>query len=276
MNYNNIETLQQFIAHGTDELLVRHLVNGVLTDIDRIYSYLVCAKYKNGEKVGLVINYNFSQTDSYNTIHCDEQLIDTIVRTVIDNLDNNKYVVGYKQPSAEIMILAYEPLMCKLAKQQSERWNVLEYDDALSIAKIVMYKLYRKGYYIHKQVFIRAFYNEVLLELRQYKNEPDIISIDNIIFEDSEDKTITYLETLYDKTLELEQEEKEHHEIVMAMFGRVKELIISFSSERQFEQLLREYGSKTTTQWSRKKMQTIKNKFKKLGITLQSIEKDLY
>lgn len=272
-NYNIITKLSQNISIKlSDEQIYNH-VKEVLNDIDTLYGYLIYARYKNNKLEGWTIQYNFSQFDEFNTIAC-ENAIDDIVNSIINNRDTVEYVIGYKQPSIELMLELYNPLMQNLALIQCKKWNQLEYEDALSICKYTMLKLYKKGYYIHKKLLQRAFNNQILFELKHNDNYLSCVSLEKSI-NDSDDEKITLADTLEDYNDIAYREEQEEREALTTVFEKIKEILIDYLGERQFEQIFRDYGMKHTTAWSRKKMQTIKNKFKREGITRSTFNKYL-
>ena len=243
-----------------------------LKDIHALYSYLIYAKYKNNKLVGWLIEYNFSQTDEYNTLDC-SIIVDDIIFAILNNRNATQSVIGYKQPSIELMLELYKPLMRKMALEQSEKWTCLDYEDALSLCQYTMIRLYKKGYYIHKRLLYKSFENHILMQLRCEKNKPDIISLDHVVHSDGESGVITLGDVLPDTDAELKAEEELEKEVIDAIFEEVKTMIIDFIGERQFEQLFRDYTNKHTTNWSRKRMQDIKNRFKRLGISWKYFER---
>ena len=237
-----------------------------LEGIDTLYSYLIYAKYKNNTLKNWIIEYNFSQKDKYNTINSFD-IVENIVDSLISSKNVVKSVISYKQPNVELMLELYKPLIKKLAREQSEKWNELEYEDAFVMCQLTMVTLYKKGYYIHKHLLKRSFENAVLMHLRKCRDKPEILSFEQIVTGGSDDESLTLGDMLPDVNCELEREKMEEREVFNIIFSEVKSMIIDLIGERQFEQLLRDYGNKNTTSWSRKKMQQIKEKFKLRGIT---------
>lgn len=269
---NVLHKVSLTISASLSDDAIEELIRQSLDGIDTIYSYLIYAKYKNDKLTGWLIEYNFSQIEKYNTLIC-QSIISELTESILSNRNAVQSVVAYKQPSIELMVELYKPLMSKLALEQCERWTELEYDDAFSMCQLTMLKLYKKGYYVHKQLLKRSFENYVLMELRHSRNKPEIISLEQTIFSDGDSEPLSLADMLPDKDAELKREQKEEEEVFNAIFEEVKEIIVEFIGERQFEQLLRDYGNKHTTPWSRKKMQQIKEKLKKLGITWESFRR---
>lgn len=274
MAENILSKFKQNIPASLSDEQIKEQVHCVLDGIDTIYSYLIYTKYDNNVLTGWDIEYMISQQDKYNTLVC-ANIVDEIFDTILSNKLVVKNVIGYRQPPLELMLTLYKPLIKKLALEQSKRWLSLEYEDAYSMCQLVMIILYNKGYYIHKRLLERSFNNYVLMELRHERDKPDIISLDKIVYNDGQNEPLTISDMTPDKELEYEQELKEHKEWLDRVFNDVKEIIVEYIGERQFEQLLRDYGNKHTTTWSRKRMQQIKDRFKALGITWESFRRYL-
>lgn len=274
MAENTLNKISQKISvKSSDEEIVEQLED-VLLDLETVYSYLVYAKYKDEQLMGWLIEYNVSQIDEYNTLVAED-----IIYEILAQIKNSKEkkvanVIGYKQPSLELMLKLYDSLVKKLSLKQSERWTELEYEDAYQMCQYTMLKLYRKNYYIHKRLLERAYENDVLLFLKRNKDKPDTVSIDQIVYDAGDDnEKLTIADMLPDTKAIEEQEDSEDQEVFNAIFAEVKDIIVELVGERQFEQLLRDYGQKHTTAWSRKKMQQIKEHLKKLGITWKSFNR---
>lgn len=233
----------------------------VLNELERVYSVLIRSNTKE-----YVIEYNLSQEDEYNTF---DTTISDKITNIIANADD-KHIIGYIQPPIELMLKLYDPLICKLARKQCEHWNTVEYEDAAQTCRMVMLKLYRRGYYIHKSLLERSLHNEILMSLRHEKNRPVILSTEDEAFSGENVDDINVLDTIVDENVENENDEREKREFIEYVFGEVKAMLIDKYGERQFDQLLRDYTTKSTTQWSRKRIQSIKNDFKHNNITIEA------
>lgn len=273
MYKNNVHKLvQQISVKYTDEEIKTQL-HILLDELDTIYSYLVYAKYKEDKLIGWQIEYCVSQTDEYNTLQS-SLVIEEIFAIIKKSTDKKvSSVIGYKQPPIDIMISLFEPLINKLALQQCRKWPQIEFEDACQICRMTMLNLYRKGYYLHTTLLERCYNNDILMSIRKDKNKPEIVSIDTVIHQDDDSSPLTIGDMLPDTTAEEDENKKEDEDLVKLVFSQVKEIIIELIGERQFEQLMRDYGNKHTTTWSRKKMQQLKDKFKKMGITWESFNK---
>lgn len=231
-----------------------------------VYSYLVLPIIKQNEFVGCKIEWTLAQHKENNTISVENAIANILHHLITYNttLRDNKPIC-FEQPSLELMQELYRPLMHRLVAAQLLQWPQLEYEDLMQICMLSMIKLYKKGYYIHKSLLTRTFYNDVLMYLRPYKREPQIIvSLDALLCDTSDDnKDVNIIDTL------VADDESDDEEDDTWLY--VKPILLSIVTERQLQQLLLEYGTKNTTTWSRKLVQRIKAKFKKENITRYTI-----
>lgn len=259
------------VTHTDEE--IKSQLHAVLDELETIYSYLIYAKYKDEKLMYWQIEYTVSQTNRYNTLYS-SVIVDEIFAILKESNEKKvSNVIGYKQPCLDIQIQLFEPLINKLALKQCQRWPQLEFDDACQICKMTMLNLYRKGYYLHPTLVERCYNNDILISIRKDKNKPEIVSIDKVIHQEGDNSSLTIGDMLPDTAAEEEAERKDEEDFVKLVFSQVKELIIELIGERQFNQLMRDYGNKHTTSWSRKKMQQLKDNFKKMGINWESFNK---
>lgn len=264
--------VQRISVKHTDDEIKRQL-HAVLDELETIYSYLIHAKYEAEKLIGWQIEYTVSQTDKYNTLHS-FVIVDEIFAILKESNEKKvSNVIGYKQPSLDIQIQLFEPLINKLALKQCQRWHQLEFDDACQICKMTMLNLYRKGYYLHPTLVERCYNNDILMSIRKDKNKPEIVSISKVVHHDGDNCPLTIGDMLPDTAAEEEADKKDDEDFVKLVFSQVKEIIVELIGERQFDQLMRDYGNKHTTSWSRKKMQQLKDKFKQMGINWESFNK---
>ena len=256
------------VTHTDDE--IKSQLHTVLDELETIYSYLIYAKYEDRKLVCWQIEYTVSQTDKYNTLQS-SVIVDEIFAILKESNEKKvSNVIGYKQPSLDIQIQLFEPLINKLALRQCRRWPQLEFEDACQICKMTMLNLYRKGFYLHPTLVERCYNNDILIYIRKDKNKPEIISIDKVIHHDGDNNPLTIGDMLPDTAAEEEAERKDEEDFIKLVFSQVKEIIVELIGERQFDQLMRDYGNKHTTSWSRKKMQQLKTEFNRLGINWKS------
>lgn len=245
-----------------------------LVNVDFLYSYLIYAEYTDNVLTGWDIEFLVSQTTWYNTISVSDAIAD--IASIIVNAwfeTSIKYVIGYKQPPVEILIDAFEPLIKKLAAKQRERWKSLEYEDLCQICRMVICHLYTKGYYLHSKLISKAFTNQVLIELRPERYKQEMIRLDAPIGTD-DGHDVFVLDTVVDTQQEESKAEQDFQETLDVIMAKKKELIIEAlgGSERQYQQLVREYGNKAASPWARMTVQRIKKYLNKLDIDSKSFD----
>lgn len=277
MEDNVLTKIVQYVQlTDTKEEVLSNAIS-ILMHYDKIYSYIVYQIYKDEEVVRYTIQYTISQREDFNTIAIGDVLTN-IIGILFDSEKDVKKVLGYGQPSLDVALEAYDPLVHKLAKYENSKWKQFEYEDLCQICRLVMCKLHRKGYYIHKRLLQKAFTNEILISLRHEKNAPPIVSFEDCFFSkatgDSDDLTIA--DTIPDTSIQ-ENEEKEYEELAEKLiFEEVKDIVIELIGIRQWNELMRDYGNKHTTAWSRKLMQKIKHHFETLGLTREDFNRKYY
>ena len=94
----------------TREQICKKLTTSLLMSQDKIYSYLIYSQYDHTTFKGWSIEYLVSQDEQYNTLNIEDCIFD-IAKTVLKDkkLKEHKYVIGYKQPSLDIMCTLFEP-----------------------------------------------------------------------------------------------------------------------------------------------------------------------
>ena len=172
---------------------VEEMILSAFDGIEKIYSYIVYAKYKNGKLDHWKVEFMLSQHDEFNELNISNVAYDVAKMTELSVVSETQKVLGYKQPSPEVLLKVYEPLINKLVKEELNRWNYLEYEDLLQMCRLVMMRLYRNGYYIHKNLLRRAFNNEVLMHIRKDKNKPIMVSVNSTIYEDNSEDELTLM-----------------------------------------------------------------------------------
>ena len=239
-----------------------------------INSYIVYGIHKDGNLVGWEIHYNLSQTNKFNKLKFAD-IVDELTEKLNDSRQNNvkDKVICHKQPELVELIKQRKPLIIHLAKEQHNRWNFLEMEDLIQMCNLVICDLYYKNYYVHKNLLYRCFNNYVLLHIRKRKGLNSLISLETAVKQADDDNEILLKDTLVDTVALNEQDDKDNEEVQYKILQEVKEIVIDFIGPRQYDQLLREYSNKQTTNWSRKLMQTIKAHLFEMGISSKSFDK---
>lgn len=251
----------------TREQICKKLTTSLLMSQDKIYSYLIYSQYDHTTFKGWSIEYLVSQDEQYNTLNIEDCIFD-IAKTVLKDkkLKEHKYVIGYKQPSLDVMCTLFEPCINKLANNVKQRWNNLEYEDLCQTCKLVMCILYKKGYYIHKHLLEKSFINYVLMSLRKERDKPALVSLNDVFSKSEGQDDITFEDKLIDYSELYEQQDKEDEEEYQQILEEERENVIDIVGQRRYDQLVREYGNNMTTGSGRMTVQKIKQKLRKDGL----------
>ena len=268
---NKILNFEQVIKSDQDIALE---IRQMFQNIGNVNSAVVYGEYDDYRNLkGFRIKYNVSQCEDYNTIRCER-----FVRYVINELGklspgDEKYVICYMQPPLDMLVKLYKPLVIKLAKEIHQYWQYLDMEDLIAMCNLVICDLYYKGYYVHKSLIRTSYINYVLMHIRKDKRKPTMISLDQEYSKTDDDDKVTVADMIADTSMVDELEDKYDCEVNSRVLQEVKEIVIDFIGQRQYDQLLREYGNKSTTAWSRKLMTTIKAHLFEMGINVKSFSK---
>lgn len=266
---NEITNIVQLI-YDIDQ--AEKLMKEQLNKFNKIHSAVVYNKFVDGEFSHWELHYNIGQLSKFNDLKTTDS-----IRYLVSEMrkqDNRQgYVNCFVQSSAETIIKSRKPLILKLAKEQHDAWEHLEMEDLIQMCNLVICDLYYRGYYIHKNLIRRAFINYVLMHIRKDKGKPNIVSLEQDYGKSDNDERISIKDMIPDVKLLNEQSDKEDKEVENQILTEMRDVVISIIGPRQYDQMLREYGNKQTTNWSRKLMQTIKAKLFELGINAKSFNK---
>ena len=245
-----------------------------LKHLKYIHSYILYGKYNKSNKLThWEIHYNISQSSKFNKLKTDV-VINKICNDLNEyNADDVKYVQSFLQPDITTLLKQYKPLIFKLAKEMNSKWEFLEMEDLMQMCSFVICDLYYKNYYVHKSLIRRSFTNYVLMHIRKNKDRPTIYSLEQTYRKGDSDENITIADMIPDQLQIEKADDDENDEVFMQIIKEVKEIIVDYIGERQYDQLLREYGNKQTTPWSRKLMGKIKAHLFDMGITRKSFNK---
>lgn len=262
----------RFTPNDTNEM-IKDTLTTITKNLPNLFSYILF--YDGNETACFNICLDISNNEKYNTI-CREMMILDIYGSIVayrNAGDKPKGVVSFGQPPVDLLAVLYKPLIHKLALEQSDKWKNLEYEDALQMCNLMLVMLYNKDKYISKGLLRRSFNNYVLMSMRHDRNKPKTMSLDTIIADnDGEAKLEDIVPDVSNEDLKA-AEDKEY--IINEVFNRVKKLLCERYSERQFNELFRDYSTKNTTSWSRKKIVDIKKFFAKEGITYETLIKEI-
>lgn len=265
--YNEVYSFKTEIPLDTtyDDLL--EIIEKLIENVNAIYAYFVGRKNDN-----IVIRIHCSLTEEYNTFK-KEEVIETITSAIVDYLLTLKNVkcICFGQPPLELLVKLYQPMLIKMAYKIHNQWQMFEIDDIVSMANLVVVKLYKQGYYIHKRLIWTALNNDVLVQCRKFKYQPLIIALEDTgeFYSKTDDEKLTYKDMLKDSSYEEQEEKEDEQQLEQYVFEEVKSIIIDKIGERQWDRLWRDYGKGHTTNSTQATMRRMKAYISELGLTRQ-------
>lgn len=249
------------------EALIQSLVN-----VDNVYSYILYADYDKDGLQGFSVEFLVSQTESYNTIKQEDIVADAAAKMLKHiKSEQQRYVIGYKQPPLDKLLELYEPLVQSLAAKQQEYWQHLEYEDLCQMCRLCICTLYKAGYYIHRQLVQRAFSNDVLMSIRKEKFHDKPLSLNRNVRYD--DEKVELMDLIPDTSMTQELEQQYDDEDDLRILKEKRDLIIEEVGQRQYDQLVKAYAFGNTDAMSRSTVNRLKRKFAQLGITENTFQR---
>ena len=246
---------------------VGQLISTALQEVGNIYSFIVYEKYTDDKLSHWIIDYSISQSEEYNTLS-PERVSARVTKILTDRKlqKDKRNVIGYEQPSIDLMVKLFEPLVKKLVSEQLKRWKYLEYDDLYQMCMLDMVKLHKLNYYLHPTLLRRAFNNSVLMHIRKNKNAPMTISLYDTSPNNKDGDNIKVQDTVPDYRAEYKMERIVEMDAELKETEDKRNVIIDLIGQRQYDQLVREYGNGMTTTQSRHAVFRLKEKLHKQGI----------
>lgn len=267
----NVLTKFTLTVAKEDVALSERLLVSLLTVVDNVSSYIIYSVYRSNELKSWRIECYVSQTERFNCIPKDEA-IKEIVCSINTSLTANKpkTVIGWRQPPLEVLIEILEPLVNKLAIEQSQAWKIFEFDDLKQVCRMAICNLYNGGYYVHKNLVRRTFLNTILMKLRKERRKPLMVALDDAVGHDEQGNEITYLDVIADDNSYMEMFSMESAESKENLLAQQRALVIERIGQRQYDQLIREYSNKMTTNAGRTKLNRLKSYFLSISINEKS------
>lgn len=238
MEKNILTKFEHYYPYDKDRISTESKME-LLTSYSRIYSFQILADVEENTLKGWIVLVLVSQNDSYNTIS-NVELISSLIDAEIEANTPKKVLVKFKQPSLEMILQLYEPLVNKLAQIEHLHWSKLEFDDLKQMCRLCICMLYKQGYYVHKNLIKTTFIRYVLSELRLHGDEYDAIPMHKLNKDEQE-----YIDSIEDESVE-----EEFESIISSPQDYVddrKQTVINIIGQRQYDQIVREYRTKTTT-----------------------------
>lgn len=238
------------------------------------YAYMFIVYYKNNTYKAVISISSVDTNNTYGLASFIWSITCNIAKheALSDDNKNKERIVYFVQPPLNITLVSYDPLCRKLAYTMSKRWSCFTYDDLLQDCRLCICDLYNRGYYVNNWLIQRTFVNKCLQWIRKHKASFSDVSMNTVINTYKNENTITYNDVLEDKQTSETFDNIETDSLKQYMYQCIKDFIVENIGQRGYEQLLRDYGNKTTTNWSRLTVRDIKRKMKRQGITKNTFQ----
>lgn len=244
-------------------------LSDIFVGYEFIYSYILAySKEKNVYKLKITV----CSTDKYNTYEAF-----TILEDICDNLvaycvDNGK-IVSFMQPDLSVQCEMFAPYAHKLAADEHLHWQHFEVEDLVQLVYEAMTILYKKGYYLNKYLVRTTFKNLLYGALRKRPADKEC-SLNTPIGNDGM-RDITIADTLEDDTIE-KRDIAESADALLSVIDEMREILLTYISERQYKQLLFEYNNRCVTAANAKLVQNIRLWLKRDGFNKDYICRRYY
>lgn len=215
------------------------------------------------------LTYNVSQTDRFNTLDVGCAITNIVTAAADNNASHG--IIGYDQPTLAILVEVLAPLVNSLVNREAKRWRQFSHDDLTQTCYMCLCELYRKGYYIHKSLLRRAFTNTLYYKLRKSPRDIVIVSLTAPVHDT--DDLLTVQDTIPDVDEEYEREDCENREVVDRILSEQREIIINLIGKRRYDDLLREWRSKTVTNASSATVDRLRKKLIAAGYSPEQWKK---
>lgn len=230
-----------------------HPFEEVVATHPQIYSYILF--YRDN---CYVAKFNICSNDNYNGVNT-RQAVDNLISNITADT-NHDNVVCFGQSSLDKIIEVFTPYYNKLANEIQCSWQCYEYCDLVQMCILCVCTLYNKGYYLHKRLIRRALINMVLIEQRKTRCVTGFVSFDTLIGKDNDQASL--LEIIPDEHASDEFDNIELASYKEYRFKRLKDLFPEMT-ERQWKQLIFEYGHGITTHSSVMKVKNMRDRVQK-------------
>lgn len=253
MRYN-ITDHDYYFTH-TGELSVSKLQQ--LCNTTKVYSYLLRYSDKHNE---FWLHIHTIDVPAYNTI----DIADIYHNVTLHVCGTHSEHTIFGQPPVEILLTVLEPMIYKCANRLYVKWpGKFTLDDLLQECRLLIIELHRRGYYIHRSLVWQSLRNNIECKLRKGKKYK-IESLNRVVtFNNTNDIAITLEETIPDE----KQDIADDNDTRQLLYDDALKLLEEIIGKRQLDQLLREYGDKTTTNRARIQVNKLKKQFADEGIT---------
>lgn len=223
-----------------NSIIPQHCVGFIIRDTNVIITYCDEPEINTLSTANLISYLTMLRVSASSAAlpHC-KQLID-------------KNTLWYEQADISTLCQLYTPLAHSLARLVFDSTSFFVLDDLVQEVYLIITSLYKKGYYVHGSLIKRAFVNHIRMLMRKEPTHWEIVSLQKHLKDSTED--ITLEDTIEDPASEdfitalcLSDEQQEQ-----------KRQLLTVISQRQYDQLVREYRTNTVPTAMGKKIREIR------------------
>lgn len=231
-------------------------LHALIEDSAQLSTYFYSAYFVDEpDEHAWILHMRVSDVDRYNEISVLD--IVTMVRHCIyKGHSDSKRVVAFVQPSVQTVLTVAEPLIHHEATEQHRYWSELEVEDLRQLCRLTILELYNKGFYVNAVLIKRSFRNAVLVSLRKQRYRPQLVYLDAMYSKSQNDESIERSELIPDEKAQQPFIDFEEDDLTQAR----KKTIINEIGQRQYDQLLLEYTTNTSSAWARNLMMRLKER----------------
>lgn len=244
----------KYLINKSKEQIKELFKNQIKVGVTNVYSYVMLIHNKEYNTDEFELKYKVIVNKNFNTI-----AIDTMLNNIVEDIacESNKCrMIGFKQPTLEIMLELFDPYIQSLVNEQYERWHV-DREDLEQMCKLAMCILYKNGYYIHAKLLRKTFDNDVLKFVASKRYEKITKSLYEYI--STETDNLTYEDIIEDERALNDITACEDVEYLNDM----KEKVIEYIGQRNYDMLLNEYNNKCVSKYGSTMIRKIKEHFKR-------------
>lgn len=218
----------------------------ILVDTNKKWIYSMIKKENK-------IQLNFLTKEEQQEINCNCNTYSIKdVRLILESVKDEKLI--YLNPTLETFFIVFKNGIHSIVESVYPYYDKMFSDknDVISICYEVILKLYKKGYYLHKQLIKNSLRNELSKMIRNKKGYK-IYSLD---YNYDEAKS-SMLDFLTDDDIE---EKIADEDYATFLFNEIKNAIIEETSQLMFDRLMIQLETKTLTSDTSKLLMKIRNK----------------
>ena len=236
----------------TREDIIAELCEAFKIDRDTPFAFsaiMYRTEQKEQEQIKIKVNYVPQITEDINYINIEYNryspatLVEILYLSLANNLVKKGNIIAYARPSLEDYITVFTPMLQDIITRAHPFYKRLipNRDDLVSTMYFVVCKLYRKGYYVNKNLVYMSFINELNIEVRKLKNLQHEQSLSQVISDEDGGTPILLQDIIVDDEQLALVEELTRYTIKdywEDMFEQIKAAMLKNMSQLSFDRII--------------------------------------